>query len=179
MRLLLLLALLAMPSMGTALQVQVLEVSRDRSVYHIVVEALIDAPPARVRALLLDVDALPRINPSIKRATAVALADGFRVSCELEECLLGFCRSLLQVQTVRAVGNEINAETLPVEGSSFKSGIARWQLSAAGQDTRLLLTADTEPDVWLPPFIGPRAVMGHLREKTLSSLQVLEQLARE
>lgn len=162
-----------------ALQLETLEVSRDDSVYHVVVNVLIEAAPERVRAQLLDVGALPQLNPSLKSARATEEAGGVRVESELEECLFGICRRLLHVQQVVARGNEITAQTLAVQGSSFRSGVAHWQLTAEGAGTRLLFTADTEPDVWLPPIIGPSALMRQLKVKTLASLQNLERLARE
>lgn len=179
MRTLLAAMLCGFSAAASALQVDVLEVSRDQSVYHVVVDVLISAPPERVRTTLLDVNALRQLNPSIKGAHASQEPDGLRVTSELEECLFGFCRQLLHVQKVQTQAFEITAETLTVPGSSFKSGIARWQLTPQGQDTRLLFTADTEPDVWLPPVVGPRMVMKQLREKTLASLHTLERLASE
>lgn len=154
-------------------------VGRDDTVYHVVVNVLIDAAPERVRAQLLDMRALTKLDASVKTVRASEMTGGLRVESELEECFLGFCRHLLHVQKVTTQGNEISAETLAAPGSSFKSGIAHWQLTAEGQRTRLIFTADSEPDLWLPPFIGPMVVMQKLREKTQASLEVLEQLARE
>ena len=162
-----------------ALQVQTLEVTHDASVYHVVVDVLINAAPARVRAQLLDVSSLPQLDASVKAVRATQEAGGMRVESELEECLFGLCRRLLHVQQVDAGGDEISAQTLAVQGSGFKSGIARWQLKAEGEGTRLIFTADTEPDLWLPPLIGPRVLMHRLRDKTEASLQALERLARE
>ena len=162
-----------------ALQVQTLEVTHDDSVYHVVVDVLIDAAPDKVRAQLLDVGSLPQLNPSVKTVRATEEAGGLRVESELEECLFGFCRRLLHVQKVETRGDEISAQTLAVQGSSFRSGIARWQIRAEGGLTRLIFTADTEPDLWLPPLIGPTALMRRLREKTEASLYALERLARE
>lgn len=158
---------------------QTLEVSRNEAGYRVAVNVLIEAELERVRTTLLDASVFPRLDPSIKAARASASAGGQRVESELEECLFGFCRRLLHVQQVEAEGNEITAETLPVAGSSFRSGLARWQLAREADGTRLIFTADTEPGFWLPPLIGPRALMMQLREKTLASLHVLEQLARE
>ncbi len=171
--------LFALCGPAQALQLQTLEISRDEGVYHVLVDVLIAATPARVRAQLLDVRRLPELNPSVKAVRASEEAGGLRVESELEECLFGFCRRLLHVQQVETEGDEISAQTLAVQGSSFKSGIARWQLKAEGEGTRLIFTADTEPDLWLPPLIGPSAVMRQLREKTEASLYALERLARE
>lgn len=166
-------------SHASSLQLETLEVSRDQSIYHVLVNVWIDAAPTRVRAQLLDVSVLPKLNPSVKAARSILGVDGQRVESELEECLLGFCRRLLHVQLVKSAGNEITAHTLAVPGSSFRSGVAHWQLSAEGAGTRLIFTADTEPDIWLPPVLGPRLLMSQLREKTAASLQVLERLARD
>jgi len=83
------------------------------------------------------------------------------------------------VQKVQASGNSIHAQTLAVQGSGFRSGSAHWQLEAEGSRTRLIFTADTEPNLWVPPLIGPPTVIRHMREKAGQSLQNLEQLARE
>ena len=169
----------AVPGLAQALQVNSLVVSRDQSVYHVVVDVLIDAAPERVKEKLLDMRALPLLNPSVKAVRFSAEAGGQRVESELEECLFGFCRHLLHVQQVELHGNEISAVTLVVPGSSFASGVAHWQLMPEGEGTRLIFTADTEPDLWLPPIIGPAALMKQLREKARASLTVLEQLAHE
>lgn len=179
MRLLLVLLLAALAGAAEALQVNTLAVSRDDTVYHLLVDALIDAPPARVRERLLDVSVLPQLDPSITAVRAIEETGGRRVESELKDCLFGVCRKLLHVQRVEVRGNESTAVTLPVAGSSFKSGIAHWRLTPEGQGTRLLFSADTEPDLWLPPYIGPRAMMHRLRDKTLASLMTLERLARD
>lgn len=173
------LALLLCLGEARALQVQALDVRREGGSYHVAVNVLIEAPQPRVQAILSDAAALPKLDPSIKAVRATPMGEGQRIESELEQCLFGFCRDLLHVQQVVAVEGEIRAETLAEPGSSFKSGAARWQLAAEGAATRLIFTARTEPDLWLPPVIGPAALMMQLREKTLASLQVLEQLARE
>lgn len=169
----------ALPRPAAALQIDVLEVSRSNSVYHVQVDAHIDAPIERVRAILLDSSAMLQLDPSLKSATSTPEGDGLRVQSEMEECLFGVCRRLLHVQQVQASGNSISAQTLAVQGSGFRSGMAHWQLSAKGAGTRLLFSADSEPDLWVPPFIGPPALIRHLRAKAEKSLHNLEQLARE
>ncbi len=179
MRLLLAIVLACLAANASALSINALHVTRDQSVFHIVVDALIDADAAAVRAQLLDSNALPQLNPNVKRVRASTEADGERVESELEECLFGVCRRLLHVQKVTTAGNEIAATTLAVAGSSFKGGSARWQLTPVAEGTRLIFTADIEPAFWLPPFIGPRLVMQQLRADTLIALQALERLAHE
>ena len=169
--------LLATPA--AALELTTLAVSHQGPVYHVVVDVRLDAPLPRVRAALLDVQALTQLDPSVTAARSAPMTGGTRVESEIEECLLGICRRLMHVQRVVAQDNTIRAETLPVTGSSFRSGIAHWQLTAEGEGTRLVFTADTEPDLWVPPWIGPPLVLNKLRDKTRSSLEKLEQLARE
>lgn len=171
--------LCGMPLSATALQINSLDVSRSGGVYHVQLDALLDAPLAQVRATLLDASAMLQLDPSLKSATATEEGDGLRVQSEVEECLFGLCRRLLHVQRVQASGNSIRAQTLAVLGSGFRSGAAHWQLDAEGERTRLIFTADTEPDLWVPPLIGPARVIRHMREKAEKSLHNLEKLARD
>ncbi len=171
--------LFALPLTAAALQVQTLEVSRDDAVYHVIVNVQLDATPERVRARLLDVAVLSQLDPAIKSAQSRAEGEGQRVQTELEECLFGLCRRMRHEQQVTVQGNEITAHTVPGPGSSFRSGVAHWQLTPEGDGTRLVFSADTEPDLWLPPVVGPRLLMHQLRLKTEASLRRLEQLARE
>jgi carbon monoxide dehydrogenase subunit G len=171
--------LLCLPLAAMAVDERQLEVSREGRVYHVVVDALIDAPPQRVKAQLLDISKLTLLNPSVTAARATEVAGGMRVESELEECLFGFCRRLLHVQQVETHGDEITAQTLAEPGASFSSGKAHWRLSPEGTGTRLEFSAETEPNLWLPPVIGPMALMRQLREKTRDSLLTLERLSRE
>lgn len=164
---------------AAALELTTLAVTHDGPVYHVVVDVRLEAPLPRVRATLLDVQALTQLDPSVTAARSAPMEGGTRVESEIEECLLGICRRLLHVQRIEAQAHAISAQTLVVPGSNFRSGIAHWQLTAEGEGTRLVFTADTEPDLWVPPWIGPPLVINKLREKTRSSLEKLEQLARE
>lgn len=177
--LMMLVLLCAAPWRLSALEIRTLDVSRSEGVYQVQLDALIDAPLPRVRAVLLDASAMLQLDPSLKSATATEESDGLRVQSEVEECLFGLCRRLLHVQKVQASGNSIRAQTLAVQGSGFRSGTAHWQLDAEGERTRMIFTAETEPNLWVPPLIGPPTVIRHMREKAQLSLQNLEQLARE
>ena len=172
------LLLLAATLPAEALEVRRLDVRHEGRAYYVETEALIDTPPATVRALLLDTQAMPRINPSVRRVSQRETASGQEVDALLEECFLGFCQTLRHVQAVRVQGDVIESTTLPVEGSGFASGTARCELHAEGAGTRLVFRSRSEPAFWLPPFIGPLAVMRQLKAKARLSLENLERLAR-
>jgi len=161
-----------------ALDIARLDVTHARGEYRIAVVAQLDAPADAVRAVLLDADTLKALDPTITALRLKPQADGsLRAECEQYECVAGFCRQLLQVQAVTVAAEVIEARTLAVPGGSFKSGQVRWTLNAEGRATRLTIEAASEPDIWLPPFIGPKLMVQHLREKTSASLARLEQLA--
>jgi hypothetical protein len=62
---------------------------------------------------------------------------------------------VVQVQDVTLLaGHVIEAVILP-EFSDFRSGLARWQLTARGAATQLEFSNSFEPDFWVPPVIGP------------------------
>ena len=131
-------------------------VSHEGDRYTLTVTARIDAPLDTVYRSITDFDNLDAINPDIEESQLLTTRppDTRRVRSVIKVCLLTFCKRVQQVQDVTLLsGHAIEAVIVP-EGSDFRSGVARWQLTPSGASTELVFSNSFEPDFWVPPVIG-------------------------
>lgn len=168
---------------ANAYELQQLAVLREGNTYTLNLRATVQAPPAKVFARLVDFNTMTDINPLMTLVSVVPQGDGLRLISKVQACVLGFCRTLQNVQYVRVLptsdGGELQLETDPGVVSDFRNGRSRWAVSAQGQGTLIEFSTHTEPTLWLPPIIGPIAVEQRLREQAEQSIANLEQLARD
>lgn len=154
------------------------DVRRDQDHYFIQVDARIEAPAARVMAVLQDFEGLPRLHESITQAEILAVQDGRpRVHVHLSDCLLMFCMELNQTLAFET-GAEAKALTAVMDpaGSDFSYGRMHWELREQSPSlTRLHYEADVVPDFWVPPFIGPWLLQ---RKFGKAALEITESLGR-
>lgn len=132
-------------------------VELDAGTYHITVDARIDAPLTTVHRMITDYDHLYLINPSIVESRVLQVHNPVRhrVRTVIKACILFFCRRVTQLQDITQYGDRrIEAVILP-EGSDFRYGTARWDLTEDGQATLMHFRAELEPAFWVPPLIGP------------------------
>ncbi|MGH8281954.1 MAG: SRPBCC family protein [Gammaproteobacteria bacterium] len=173
-------ALLALHT-AVAARFDTLQVTQQGDSYQIRGEVYLDAAPQEVYAQLIDFRHLPEINPSVRvsRVLKVINAHSQLVYTETVGCVFVFCRTIRQVQRFTELGpQDIVAVTVPGNGN-VKQGNSVWHLQADGDGTRLSWTTNCEPDFWVPPFIGPRAIESELRTQALASMQAIERLAGE
>lgn len=158
------------------------DVHRDRDHYLIEVDARIQAPAARVMAVLEDFGRLPRLHDSITRASVLTVKDGrSRVHMQLEDCLLLFCMVLDQTLVFEkgAEAKELTALMDPA-ASDFSYGRMHWALrEESARLSRLHYEADVVPDFWIPPFIGPWLLKRKFRKAALEMTESLGRLAAE
>jgi len=153
----LLAALLLLPASSLAGEILASSINHEGEDYTLSVTARIDAPLDTVYRLITDFDNLAAINPAIEESQLLAILqpDTRRVRSVIKVCILVFCKRVMQVQDVTLLaGHVIEAVILP-EFSDFRSGLARWQLTARGAATVLEFSNSFEPDFWVPPVIGP------------------------
>ncbi|HKT33151.1 MAG TPA: SRPBCC family protein [Gammaproteobacteria bacterium] len=166
---------------AAAARFDTLQVTQQGDSYRIHGEVYLDAVPQAVYAQLIDFPRLPEINPSVRvsRVLKVINAHSQLVYTETAGCVFIFCHTLRQVQRFTELGpQDIVAVTVPGSGD-VKHGRSSWHLQAEGDGTRLSWTVSIEPDFWVPPFIGPRAIENQLRNQALESMQAIERLAEE
>ena len=169
-------ALLLIPAVSLAGEILASSVIHDGGRYALSVTARIDAPIDIVYRSITDFDNLAAINPAIVESQLLALPDTGtrRVRSVIKVCILVFCKHVVQVQdvTMRA-GYDIEAVILPAL-SDFRSGVARWQLTASGASTELLFSNRFEPDFWVPPVIGPWLIKRKLMREVAETAMYIE-----
>jgi hypothetical protein len=146
-------------------------------------DVLLDAPEAGVMAVIHDYDRLRLVFPLVVDSGLLEdFGDGVqRVRAHMEGCVFIFCRRLrhvVDVQRSPGTGAWGSARSVPGE-SDVRAGHFSWRTgSPTPEQTRLVLSGWLEPDVWVPPLLGPpvvrRAVERHFRQ----AMPRLEEAAR-
>lgn len=173
-------ALLAAVLPASAAREGPLVVARHGAAYAITFEAVLDAAPHQVYAVLSDYARLGELSPAIVsvRVTPAPGGRGERVRSVLRSCVWMFCRSVVEVQdVVGAHGQALVGRIVPGEGD-FERGWTVWRVAAVRGGTRVRYEASFVPAFWVPPLIGAWAIERSLRADFESSMPVLERLAR-
>ena len=162
-----------------ALSLERLESRYDVGTFHVLLVALLDAPPASIGAVLKDYEDYPRLDPRIRTSERIGSGRGGEVLLRtlLHACEGIFCRDVTRVERV-AEGPDSLAATIVPQGSEVRRGttLTRWQ--AYGSGTRVTYEAEFEPDFWVPAIIGRRFVAHGLRDSTLELFTNIEARAR-
>ena len=167
------------PASARAVELLSAEAARADGRYSAHVEMRVHAPAARVRAFLTDYDHLDRLNGAIVESTLLARIDATRVRVRIRArtCFLFIiCFTKTQIQEAREGPTAIHA-TILSEGSDFKSGWVRWEMTPEQGQTRVRFDTEMEPDFWLPPLIGPGLVKRALVAEAIETMTTIEALA--
>lgn len=175
-----------LPLVASAARVQQVKVDHVGARYRIDLSMRLDATPARAYAVFTDFRNLPRINPVVREehVTPGDAPDVETLRTRIDACVVFFCRTLHQVQTVylqpRADGGDMRADIIPAL-SDFRFGTAYWSFRPCtddAQQTCLHFRAQMEPAFWIPPLIGPWLIERQLREESVIAGEGIERLAR-
>jgi|GEM_PF-801018 len=147
-------------------------------------DVLLAAPESGVERVIHDYDRLGLVFPLVVDSGLLEdFGDGVqRVRADMEGCVLIFCRRLRHVLDVgRAPGSGAWSSAQSVPGDSdVRAGHLSWRTVAVAEDqTRLMLSGWVEPDVWVPPIIGPMAVRRAVERHFRDAMPRLERAARE
>ena len=147
-------------------------------------DVLLAAPEPGVTRAIHDYERLGLVFPLVVDSGLLEdFGDGVhRVRADMEGCVLIFCRRLRHVLDVRRApgsGAWSSAQSVPGD-SDVRAGHFSWRTEALAQDrTRLVLSGWVEPDVWVPPIIGPMAVRRGVDRQFREAIPRLERAARE
>jgi len=164
-----------------AAEIVSLEVVEAGGEYRAEIEAYLAAPLAAVWSQLGNYARFDRISPSIVDSAVVATLDknSSRVRTRAEACILTFCKTLRQAQTVQRWPNYLMTASIDPAESDFELGHALWRLEPADGRTRLRFKAMMRPAFWVPPLIGPWWIKRGLGEEMEQSVRNLERLSQE
>lgn len=174
-------ALLVGLSSASAAREGPLVVVRHGGAYSISFEAMIDAAPRQVYAVLSDFSRFRELSPAVVsvRVTAAPGGHGVRVRSVLKSCVWVFCRSVVEVQdVVEPDARTIVGRIVPGRGD-FERGWTIWRVSALDGRTRVRYEASFVPAFWVPPLIGPWAIERSLSAEFDASMPALERLASQ
>lgn len=157
-----------------------LDVSQDRGVYEIHVEMEFDAPAEYIRYLLTDFENLERLNASITSSEILASLqpDVVRVRTEISNCLLFFCMKLKKVEDVSEDASGRIITVIDPDSSTFRNGVASWEINGHGNRSRVVHHARLEPDLWVPPWIGTAILKDALRREIRASFENIVDMSR-
>jgi hypothetical protein len=145
-------------------------------------DAVLNAPLAELSAVMHDYDRFDRIFPLVVESVQLGeFPDGVRrVRADIEGCILVFCRRLRHVLDVRPAERGWNSAVSVPAASDVRAGHFVWRADALdAEHTRFRFSGWVEPDVWIPPVIGPIAVRRTVQRSFADALPRLEQAARD
>jgi hypothetical protein len=156
------------------------EVTENNGVFKIRVDAVINAPPDYIRAVLTDYLHIYRLSPSIVESEVLpsSIDQETHVRTRLLCCTPVFCKEVERVEAVRLLqSGDLEAEIIP-SLSEFKSGKATWKIIPLKDNSRMVYEASLEPDFFIPPVVGPAIIKDNLKNEFLTTLERVERIAR-
>lgn len=174
------LMLLAPPEAAEAFELVSVETHRDGPAYVLRIEALFDAPPARLLEVLTDYDRIHELHPRMKvsRSLGPVGADTEEVYSHFEGCVLLFCRDIHRVEHIHAHANTLVAVDVPGRGS-FREGRTEWRFTAEGAGARLHYETRFVPAFRIAPLVGPGVLVRSVERMTLETMAEADKRAVE
>ena len=187
MRIILLGLLLLGSAAVLATEVQSTSVQHQAGRYTVHFEVLIDADTQVVRHLMMDIHSWPRWSGLVTGVKVLERQshNRFLVKVDFHSCAFVFCRDLTRIETV-TIDEQGNIRTAAIpltdddndeNDHDFRYAEEQWQVIEAKGKTRVRYDAVLEPDIFIPPLIGPAIMKSTIRRELLGSLRSLERIA--
>ena len=155
------------------------QVSHSDNVYRIRFAVLIDAPVARVRAVMTDFAQLTKLTDTLIESEVISRSAGKqRIRVVFRTCVLFFCKQMRKTEDVETLSDGDIVTVAVPEESDFHRAEARWRLAGDGASTRVEYDAEMEPRFFVPPLIGPALVKSKIRRELIATVANLERLAQ-
>ena len=157
------------------------DVTYHDGVYLIDIAMDIRADIDKTRAILLDYGQTTNYNENIVKSELLSVtASGKKIGrVEIRDCLLFFCRNLVQIQEMdKLASGAIRIHVLP-ENSDYRTGDYLWRfIPRPGGMTRLLINAVIAPKIRVPPVLGPFVIARKLKQRLINVVNKLENLSQ-
>lgn len=136
----------------------------------------INASPETVINSLTNYPNLKHIIPSVSNSRLLeAHSDYDLVETDLYNCVLLFCKKLINVQQIMIADNTVTALTIP-DKSDFKYALMTWEVEEDAGMTTVKYHAEIELKFWIPPLIGPSILKHKLKRETALVTKALENI---
>jgi len=150
--------------------------------YQVDLAVRLEAPPARVLAVVRDPERLTEVSDVIAAVNILERPTGNRYLREalIETCVFVFCFKTTMVEWIVDEPDGVILTDIVPERSDFAYGRSRWTVRPTDSGaTRVTLESEREPSFWVPPVIGPWMMTRKLKHETLAALARIEELAFE
>lgn len=157
------------------------DVTYNDGVYSIEIIMDIGGDIDKTREILLDYGQTRYYNDNIVKSELLNITDsGKKIGrVEIRDCLLFFCRTLVQIQEMdKLTSGAIRIHVLP-ENSDYRTADYLWRfIPRPGGMTRLLVNAVIAPRVRVPPVVGPFIIARKLKQRLIAVVNKLEKLSQ-
>lgn len=137
--------------------------------------AILDAPVARVEAVLRDYENYPKLDARILEARVAERPNGHTavLATTVRACFGPFCRNVKRIERVEESPLELKAISDPAR-SDVKFGETHTMLSVSEGRTRVSYRTAIAPAFWMPPIAGKRWLLSTLSEATVHMFKNVE-----
>lgn len=171
-------ALLVLPAGAPAFELVSATTTREGSEYRVRIEAVFDAPPQRLLAVLTDYERVHELHPRILESRSLGPVGPAteEVYSRFEGCVLLFCRTVHRVEQIRVDGRSLYARDVPGRGS-FHSGRTEWHFTPQENGARLRYEARFVPAFLVAPIVGTAALARSTERMTIETMAEVERRA--
>ena len=172
--------LLGAANPARAFDVLSIEVTHAADVFHVRLEARLDAPVNAVEAVLRDYDRYPGLDPRIEEARVLErlAPDRVLLFTRLRACAGIFCRTIERVEEVEERRRELLAYAIP-ERSDLRAGSTHTVLTGRRGQTLVRYRSTFVPDFWVPDLIANGLAVRALEDATLALFRNVERRATD
>jgi len=172
-----LLLLIAQPL--SAGEVEHLTVQYEKGIYHLNLDAVIDAGQSVIWSIVTDYDHLDRLNEIFAESNTLLRGDPvMKRRILINACILFFCIEAQLIEDVEESDNQRILAVVDITQGDFHSGTSHWQVLPEGKNqTRILLQSQIKPSFWIPPIIGPLLIKHKLHSAARQTIKNLEIIA--
>jgi hypothetical protein len=182
---LILVTLALLPGISFCADIKTIEIKKENNLYHMYINATIDADVDSVIRIITDYENLPLINPYLKESKLLDNPEDERTTVNMltEICVLFLCYNTRHVQTFHFIENGILFSRIIPEKSDFQAGWMRWEIKEMDSNkiypvTRIILDIEMVPDFFVPPVIGPYQIKRIMLKMTRATILNLEKKAK-
>ena len=182
---LILATLVLLPGISLCADIKTIEIKKEKNLYHMHINATVNADFDNVIRIITDYENLPLINPYLKESKLLDNLEDERstVTMLTEVCVLFLCYNIRHVQTFHFVENGILFSRIIPEKSNFQAGWMRWEIKGMDSNkihpvTKIILDIEMVPGFFVPPVIGPYQIKKIMLEMTRATIVNLEKRAK-